>query len=542
MIRSLNVLIALCLVVGLNLLSYQFFTRLDLTQGQVYTLSDSSKDIASALPGEVLVKVFLSENLPAQVARVRQDINDYIDEYTALSSGQIQVEYLDPTKDETLIPLVRHFGIPPLQLQVLEKDQRQTVKVYMGLAVVQDDPEKASEDSPFDRYVKYETIPVLTNLGNFEYDFTSALKKVSSREEKTIGFLKGHQEHELLHPSQKRLPMFEPNPRQDYAFQDILEKNYTLSTVSLSEEEGNDLEKIDTLVVAGPQASLTEEETTAIHNFVAEGGNALFLIDQIEIEHAIVGKKSEANFSNLLSRWGIEVDQALLKDSSHEMASFSQGFFSFSLPYPFWLKVRNLNEENAITSQLESFVLPWGSPLSIIKHDDVKVEVLASSSDKYSLAKAEIEVQIPKTQPESESDEESEPEYETQVQEQPINLDPNQRFGIRRISKPELPLVVQAQKEGDYGRIVVVGDSDFISQNYMRQFPENLLFFQNVVDALTLGDELISIRSKGLTDRPIAELSEHEKNMIRWGNVLIVPLLVVGFGLGRRMLRNAKKK
>ena len=535
MLRSLNIAIAVLLVIGLNLLSYQFFVRFDFTEGDVYTLSDASESIAQNLEENIQVKVFLSSKLPPQVAKIKQDLEDYLDEYAALSDGKLNISYSDPLVDEEAKSLAQFLGIPPLQLNVIEKDQQQTVKVYMGLALVNENEAlEEDEGNSFMKYEKNEVIPVLTDLSNFEYDFTSALKKVSTTEEKVVGFLQGHGEHELV-SAYNRNPFFDrqKSGRQDYNFREILEKNYTIKTITLEEEEAK-IEEVDTLIIAGPQEAFSEGENDAIKSFVKAGGNVLFFIDRLSINPGMLpATKMPEAFEDLLDHWGISVFPALVKDASHTQAAFSRGFFSFSLPYPFWVKVRNMNKENAITAQLESFFLPWISPLEIEDQEDTNIDILALTSERYELALTDIEVEVPTeddNKNEDGSEVEGEQEIKKEIQERPINLDPNQKFGISRTKKAPLPLAVLAQKEGEEGKIFVIGDSDFINEDFSSRFPENMIFFLNTVDALTLGDELISIRSKGITDRPISELSESQKNLIRWGNILVVPILVVVFG------------
>ena len=171
---------------------------------------------------------------------------------------------------------------------------------------------------------------------------------------------------------------------------------------------------------------------------------------------------------------------------------------------------------------------------------------------------AEVEVEVPVEEEETElveeeeeetndSDEDTEetpapPKTKTVLQERPIDLNPQQKFGIGRKENDPLPLAVIAQRDEDEGKVFIVGDSDFIKQDFMAQYPENLIFFSNVIDTFTLGDELISIRSRGVTDRPITNLTDSQKNLMRWGNILLIPLFVVIFGLIRKALRNARKK
>ena len=59
----------------------------------------------------------------------------------------------------------------------------------------------------------------------------------------------------------------------------------------------------------------------------------------------------------------------------------------------------------------------------------------------------------------------------------------------------------------------------------------------NSVDALTLGEDLIKIRSKTYERRTLSEVSEGKRLGFRLANVVVVPVLVVLFGLIRLAMR-----
>lgn len=520
MIRSFTILIALAILIGINLVSTQVFFRFDATEDKRYTLSSSTERIVSELKEEIIIKVFLSEKLPPQVMKIKRSLQDTLSEYEVLSRGKLRIEYIDPAKDQESMELALALRIPELQLQIIEQDQRQTIRAFFGLALLQKDTEYVEEPeveetatptrkNPLEKYKKHQIIPLLTELRNFEYDFTSLLYKISSEETKTIGFLKGHGEHEFA-PTRNDYPPAPPNERADYGFKEALKKNYSVQTVSLEGEEPK-IEGIDTLVIAGPKKEITETEQALIQDFVTQGGNALFLLDQVDIAPGLSSHSREDQWvSSLLKPWGISIESVLVKDVSHSHASFSQGFISYSLPYPFWVKSRNLHKTNPITSQLDSVIFPWVSPLTVTERESVIIERLAETSENHALTQTGA-----------------------------INLDPQQNFGILREKQPTLPLSVLAQKQGE-GKIIVIGDSDFVSATFAQQFPQNQIYFLNIIDSLTLGNALISIRSKGLRDNPIPLLTEAQKNLIRWGNTIGIPLLFIGYGILRRTLRKAK--
>ena len=84
----------------------------------------------------------------------------------------------------------------------------------------------------------------------------------------------------------------------------------------------------------------------------------------------------------------------------------------------------------------------------------------------------------------------------------------------------------------------MVGNSAFLQFGGQSE----LTFFFNTIDWLTLGDDLIHIRSHGVTDRPLKEVSEGEKLFLKFANIAGVPIVVVAFGLIRYLLRRRAKR
>ena len=85
-------------------------------------------------------------------------------------------------------------------------------------------------------------------------------------------------------------------------------------------------------------------------------------------------------------------------------------------------------------------------------------------------------------------------------------------------------------KETANSMILVVGSSRFIDDGFLKLFNDNFAFLLNAVDWMTLGDALINIRTKVLTDRPLIPLSDSEKNWIRQLNTFGIPAIVLLLG------------
>ena len=70
--------------------------------------------------------------------------------------------------------------------------------------------------------------------------------------------------------------------------------------------------------------------------------------------------------------------------------------------------------------------------------------------------------------------------------------------------------------------------------DFLRQFPENGTFLLNAVDWMTLGPELIGIRSRAADQRLLAPVSDQARSFIKFVNVVGVPLLIALLGLALR--------
>ena len=117
------IVVAIALVALGNLVSRNFFFRLDLTENQIYSLSPSSKVILEKIDDFLTAKVYFSENLPGQYGNTRRYLQDILEEYAAYSDGNFRFEFYRPDDDEKLALDAQKSGIQPVQLQVLENDK-----------------------------------------------------------------------------------------------------------------------------------------------------------------------------------------------------------------------------------------------------------------------------------------------------------------------------------------------------------------------------------------------------------------------------------
>jgi len=527
---TISVLLVIAILVMINYISLRNFKRFDLTEDKQYSISEATEETLNSLNDLITVKVYFSEKLPANLLEVSQYVHDILDEYKAFANGNLNVVYLDPTDDDVVKNEALSLGIPELQMNVMEKDKFQIQNGFLGIGIFYED--------------KQEVLPVVQSIKNLEYDLTSTIKKVSLERVKVIGFLTGHGEH---------LTYTGTTENGDYILiRKELEKSYDVETVLIDTKIP--IKGIDTLVVAGPKEIFSERDLFEIDQFIMQGGNAIFLVDGVTVGEGMQASVNETGINALLENYGIKLNYDLVMDESNENVSFTSGYMRFIVPYPFWPKLtkENFSEENMLLSKQDSLVLPWASSLELLKRENVQTEVLATTSKYGGTISTDFDLN---------------PNQEFQPEGSREKIDmlalANGKFTSYFAGK-EVPAAEQEatgtsteinfEEEIDNsnrkiielreteGKILVLGDSDFLADGQVQNFSQNAVFFLNAIDYLTLDSNLISIRSRGLTERSLEEVSEHTKLIIKFIGIALIPILVGLFAIIKVFLRRRFKQ
>src|SRR3546814_7226265 len=79
-----------------NVILVNYFTRLDLTADQRYTLSGQSRELLKKMEGPLVIRVFLGGDLSTDMKRLQVVVRALLTEYSAWSEEDIHVEFSDP--------------------------------------------------------------------------------------------------------------------------------------------------------------------------------------------------------------------------------------------------------------------------------------------------------------------------------------------------------------------------------------------------------------------------------------------------------------
>jgi ABC-type uncharacterized transport system involved in gliding motility auxiliary subunit len=162
-------------VVLINVAGITLFFRLDLTANKVYSISEASRRVVSTLSEPLTINVFFTKNLPAPHNNTEQYLHDLLNEYALYANQHFNYRFYDVSSDEGDISpkaksnqaLAENYGIHPVQIQVIEKDEVKFQRGYMGLVLIHGD--------------LIEHIPAITSTDGLEYELTTAIQKLNNK-------------------------------------------------------------------------------------------------------------------------------------------------------------------------------------------------------------------------------------------------------------------------------------------------------------------------------------------------------------------------
>ncbi|NEV60303.1 Gldg family protein [Thiorhodococcus minor] len=153
--------------------------RTDLTDGDLYTLSDATENYLDQLQEPLLIRGYFSAETHPLLAPLVPQLRDLLEEYQIAGKGKVRVEIVDPQQSPELEREAgEQYGIRPVAFQTASKYQAAVVNSYFDLLVKYGDQyETLGFQDLIDVKVRSET-DLDVRLRNPEYDLTRTIKKV----------------------------------------------------------------------------------------------------------------------------------------------------------------------------------------------------------------------------------------------------------------------------------------------------------------------------------------------------------------------------
>lgn len=529
------------ILVMLNVLSLRSLAplRLDVTSDQAYTLSKASKDTMAGLEDAVTITAYFTKDLPAPYSGNARYVRDLLTEYRAASKDKLSFEFIDPAAQESdedkeakrevkqdifgrqfREPTAQEkelasVGVQPVEIRVVQEDQMQTKRAYMGLVI------KHQE--------KKEVIPVLQDTRSLEYDLTSLIRKLARPKTPVIGLIQGHEE-----------PKTEEHLK---ALHQLLSQTYELRPLNLGDQDKIGSE-FDAVLVVGPKTPLKPNELKAIDQFLMQGKSVGLFLDSVSLDTKTF-ETTPANhgLAPLLSTYGVKLGESLVADADSASLNVQErrGFMvvNMPLPYPFIPMIKQLEGDSPVSKGLGQLTFPFVNPITTTPAEGRTVTVLARSSKMKSWLEKPPFNTDPRRDWRSETIVPSGP-YDLMVQ---ISGKLPSHFASeasQSSSGKDAPLLAESKADA---RLMVVGGSALLQDSFMERGSPNQALALNIADWLLLDPALLAMRTRGLVGAPIkADLSDGVRNGVKYGNILGLPVLLIAYGLFRWRMRESRRR
>ena len=359
------------LLLAVNVFSNRTFTsvRLDLTQNKLYTLSEGTRNVLSALDEPITLRLFLSRGLMTRLPSTNsyaKRAQDLLEEYQRAAGGKLLVNVIDAepfSEEEDRAVGYGLHGIPLDEESIF----------YFGLVATDSTDEE-------------EAIPYLsTEREEFlEYDITRLIHQVAHPKQKVVGLISS-------------LPIEGINPqaalmgRPPEPWMVLTQMRQLFEVRTLDNDITEVPEDVDVLMLVHPK-ELSDQTLYAIDQFILRGGRALVFVDpHAEADQggpaSLMGMGPSGRSSELgklLAVWGLElVRSKVIGDLQWATkVRFQREGRLVLIDYPVWINLPPalFNQEDIVTAKLGNLALATAGRLRAKTDASVRVTPLIQST------------------------------------------------------------------------------------------------------------------------------------------------------------------
>ena len=458
-------------LIALSYLSVRFPVRYDMTASKIYSLSEPTVQMLKRLDKPVHI-VFFHDPMMRETVEIYQLV--------AKQTDKVTVEFYDPM-------------LNPAQARMRGVE-------FAGTAIFESEGRKLQINGPS------------------ETDIANGILRVSQGVQQTVCFLDGHGEPDPF--SLESHDHSEGNPGHSHglgaklvlherhgmakARHGLETLNYAAEKISLLQGESA-LSHCTVLVVAGPRSPLLVTEIKSIDRYLAEGGNALFMLDPF----------IRTGLESVLREFGVILDDDLVIDeashfwtdvSSPAVTDYNRHEITRDLPLTFFPGARSLSPT------------PERVPGTAVR------PVINSSKTSFggtNRERAEFNKEKDKTGP-----------LTLMVA---VNRRPEFVASTESVTRPNpaIPLAPQNQDArsatSKSSRVAIIGDSDFATNSFFHILGNGTLFL-NTVNYLAAQENLIGLEPRTY-DLPRVDLSNRQMKATFFLSIILIPALMAVVGI-----------
>ena len=360
-------LLAVAFIVAVSVTNQVFKGwRIDLTENNLYTLSDGTRSLLANLEGTINLYFYFSDQASQAMPSLRNYANrvrEMLEEFEAEADGNIRLNVIDPLPFSEDEDRAAQFGLQGMRLGTSPD------AVYMGLAGT--DSIDNEEIIPFFQPDK-ETF--------LEYDIAKLVSTLSSPKRPVIGLISNVQMAGSFDPQTQR--MSQPWVVYQQAQQLFEVRNLGTSLVQIADD-------ISLLWIVQPK-NLSNDTLYAIDQFVMNGGNAIIFVDPVAdvdpvamegMPQGMPPMGQGSDLPELFDAWGITFStEEVVADA--ELALQISGMDRRPVRHYGYVGVtgEHMSADNIVTADLSVVHVATGGAVGGVENGPLTVEPLLSSS------------------------------------------------------------------------------------------------------------------------------------------------------------------
>jgi len=379
-----TLVVTIVILIVLNAIGSKFFSRFDLTQDKRYTLSQTSLRILKDVKEPLIVDVFLQGQFPGEFKKLQTETKQLLEEFKAYNKD-ITFQFVNPIENDeerdTIMASFMERGLTPINVTVDDKG-KQTQEVVFPWAIATYQGRSVKVPLLKNLMGASTAEKVVSSVQHLEYAFANAFNTIAKSKEKKIAVIKGNGEiHDLL------MADFIKQVRENYYI-----GTFTLDSVAKKPNESlTYLKKYDLAIIAKPTERFSDEEKLVLDQFITNGGKALWLVDQVNIEMdslyndagASLAFPFDLNLNDMFFKYGVRINPTLVKDlmaTPIALATGEQGSATQYTQYPwFYSPMIYPESKNPIVSNVDGIKFEFANGIDILKNDIKKTVLLQSS-------------------------------------------------------------------------------------------------------------------------------------------------------------------
>ncbi|MES9945144.1 MAG: Gldg family protein [Candidatus Thiodiazotropha sp.] len=153
--------------------------RGDMTQGNIYSISDATRSYLAQLREPMLIRGYFSAQTHPLLAPLVPRLRDLLEEYAVAGEGRVRVEFIDPQQHPELEREANEkYAIKPVPFQFASKYQASVVNSYFNILIQYGDQHEVLGFRDLIEVRAQSEMDLDVELRNPEYDITQSVKKV----------------------------------------------------------------------------------------------------------------------------------------------------------------------------------------------------------------------------------------------------------------------------------------------------------------------------------------------------------------------------